>query len=1404
MSATDTNAMEKAVFSDIDDPDQRPCKKIRLSWVIQGIRGTKEKPNRARIMTSPSVCIDGKYWNIKFFPRGNKSRNSLSAYVRCSPVEPSAESEDLEGSFKAWEGAPDADLSKLEPVLDLELRLPEVKEEEEPPPTVVGANKDKEPVTPQPGSRRGSGEDDESVSGDDDDRPESSLSVSMPDDYRVSAQLGLVVYNPAEPRTYHTQSASHQFYPHQDDWGWDTAVSQWEDIHRRRHGQRQALLRNDTLAVEAYVRIYDDPTKALFWHSSPGETQWDAKGLAGVFPVGTRLLYHSPATAGTIAWTLLSPFRSIIQKIDAGIWRKDSAVRPRPLIAHLQLMLFQMRYMKKEELYVRLDNVIHEITRWGESFDNVSAYWDALRRSIEIETKDDHEVDKALVDVFGTREQTSSIPLLPVSDVKDFQDSANKAFETSNFKGPLPNVLPLTLQRQSFDAEKRQWQLHNDRVKISEELDLSRFCEDADGKYTLYGLIIHDGERTSGKFFSVLRPTGPGGKWLAFSDGNGNKVFSYTKKRVLDYEGLTGHELKKPHANGQTIHTALYVRSARLAEYLTDSLGPYQLPHWLKSHLDETYHLNADSFGEPDDDTKDKLVDVEVFWDKSVGGQEGKLDLFTLKSNEKAHQAEHRQILTAHKDATMTEIKIKLASILEVDEKAFKLWAMNYNRLGGLSKGYMRVLPDESTVRSGMNTSLHLDLWLTMIPEKYEVAEDVLAKNFQNIGGTHVEAAPKPEPVVEEPKPAAEPAAVLGDVDAGAEQHMSPEPAPSSDSEAAADVEQDSVREAVEQSTSTGAHGSETDEGGSATTSAHLVDGLVTDAAPDAEQAAVQEAVERSIQEQSAISGLAAEGQRKDWSCPRCKAEYDELSILDKLDPERGFYCERCGQTLVQNEGTATPSHPSTGPHTITDHANTGADSVDSTSPNEGLQEPPADADRIESSSDALPTTPRQSVVDAPTSDVFPVTPFEPALPAPDNSTTTGGPPNDALDGSGDSRVVHGHRSEASLNTGAPHSPTESRSEAPLGHGEPLFPVGIPMTVGGDQIILVQPGQEDISAEDAALISQMIAADLAAAEQSSRAGENTVPVHDAESDGEEEAVDSRPMTPRQRVVPDVYGFLHIFDAESQKLTAHGTFMVPRDINISSMVRKKLAYDEDKAFHLWKRDGTYRTVGVSLESTFQDASLQDCCEVIVGDHLGETKIEALKAEAKLVDPGQLMRYLAMVARGHPTASLTTEEPIELNDFGSDYYHGPLVRGQRHGASTKLITQAGDVYVGPLISNQKSGPDGTITYANGDTYTGSWLDDLKHGQGTFLEHRTGNKYVGGYENDKRWGKGVTYWEQADQQASLCQVCYFEEVDALFYRCGHVVACFACARQCASEGGGCPVCRKPIEAVVKMYRS
>jgi hypothetical protein len=107
---------------------------------------------------------------------------------------------------------------------------------------------------------------------------------------------------------------------------------------------------------------------------------------------------------------------------------------------------------------------------------------------------------------------------------------------------------------------------------------------------------------------------------------------------------------------------------------------------------------------------------------------------------------------------------------------------------------------------------------------------------------------------------------------------------------------------------------------------------------------------------------------------------------------------------------------------------------------------------------------------------------------------------------------------------------------------------------------------------------------------------------------------------------------------------------------------------------------------------------------------------------------------------------------------------------------------------------------MEYPTGDTYDGDWYEDQCHGQGTFVERKTGNKYVGGYKEGKRHGKGISYWEVADEEMDLCQICFGEEQDALFYDCGHVCACVTCARQVEI----CPICRKNIISVVKIYRT
>lgn len=138
------------------------------------------------------------------------------------------------------------------------------------------------------------------------------------------------------------------------------------------------------------------------------------------------------------------------------------------------------------------------------------------------------------------------------------------------------------------------------------------------------------------------------------------------------------------------------------------------------------------------------------------------------------------------------------------------------------------------------------------------------------------------------------------------------------------------------------------------------------------------------------------------------------------------------------------------------------------------------------------------------------------------------------------------------------------------------------------------------------------------------------------------------------------------------------------------------------------------------------------------------------------------------------------------------------GRPHGHGT-LITLAGDAYTGNFTAGDKSG-QGTMAYANGDTYTGEWKANEPNGQGQMVYAKTGNVYTGGFKKRKRHGKGHMVFEVADEEMYLCKICYEGEMDALFYDCGHVAACEECARQVDQ----CPVCRRNVRAVVRIWRT
>ncbi|KAK6366976.1 hypothetical protein LTS17_010527 [Exophiala oligosperma] len=1171
LSALDVPSVEKRIYQDVDDPDQRPVKKLRLSWIIKGVRGTREKPNTDRVMISPPAKVDGNYWQIKFYPRGNKSV-FLSAYIKCSKRPPPPDAQYADGTFSCFEGPPDADLSNgLAPSQMIHHQVPDANTERScctPLQGTEDSQKEQSDGAQEPGSTQG----------DDCASAETKPQEHIPEeDWRVSAQLGMVMYNPEEPRTCHLMSSEHQFAKINDDWGWTNFTGPWDQIHVRGHLQRAPLLRNDTIAIDAYIRIFDDPTQALWWHSSEAEVHWDSKALAGYFPMGTPPLYHSPAVAGITSWLLLRPIRKLLQDVNAVEWRQNSQIRPRPIISHLQMILFLMRHLRKErENYVDVYPAIHAIRDLGEMYNDVKTFWEVLRRTIELELEGDETSLRRLSAILDTPSGPLALPPLPVENIKDVQEALTQILRSERFIGQLPDFLPLTLARQRFDKTKRVWKLLHDRVVLNEELDMSEFSPSNDhAKYTLYGFIVHLGERNSGKFYSVLRPGGPNSKWLAFEDGDGNKVFSYTRKRISQFEGLEGQALKDATSAQQTAYMAMYIKTSRLGEYLPGGLEPYKLPKSLVPYLEAQY--NGGEFVEDRPSIDEDEVRIEVYSDEAVTGRRGLLDMFNIK-----RQCEHQglfHIMKLPPTATYQELRRQLAEKLGIENtKAIRLFLMGYTGLGHYTSARMQSVDMNDLLRDARHSDQPFCLWYSIL----KTEEDI------RLFGTPDRTA---------------------------------------------------VREAVED-TGDAVH----DEHGLGQTTPGLSEAQL--AAPDLQQSSVQEAVSADVEN------------------ARVESQQAVAQAVEVSDPDTPMQLEPSPPTIEESLVAEVP------------HGHL-----------------------IDAVSQGTIVTPSLSVAEA-----------EVITDISRSSNAT------------DPNVMN-------LNVSSQES-VPSNEENVRG-----------------------PGSGEMAAEQA-----------------------------------------------EEPVENVYGFIQVFDVDNQNFYVRNSFFARDDDKITDVVRERMGHDADTAFNVWCREAVIGATAINTDDTFKDRRFSNGCDLIVAAPISETATKQLLVEGKFSNAFDMSKYLRMVDRKHPVLSKTSQEPVELAEFGADYYLGPLVNGRMHGEHAVCISSNGHTYEGPLVCSKRCGKGGKMTYQNGDTYEGDWEDDERHGQGTFVEQRTGNKYVGGFEYGKRWGMGTTYWQVADEQADLCQICYGQEVDALFFDCGHVCSCVECARQCDI----CPICRRSVKQVVKMFRA
>ncbi|WPH02085.1 Hypothetical protein R9X50_00494000 [Acrodontium crateriforme] len=315
----------------------------------------------------------------------------------------------------------------------------------------------------------------------------------------ISAQISVIMYNPNEPRVFEFRSDAHQFQKFSSDYGWKYfTTSPRSEFHRRKHGQREAILRNDQLAFRAYIRVFVDPTGCMWEHDSAKTPCQESIALTGLRP----FFHQWPQFAASLPLLHLRPVRQLLRSSKPGSGITEA----------LKVVLFKM--------YTRQST--HQLGKPAQQSPQTHAA--AFLQEIVHQMRNVYggeEIDHLL----GSMDPTSGIAMginrLKIETDNTLQDIVDNHYGDIS----TPILLTLELERQIFDRNSRRWKKLTQRVVADEQLRVS-------GKhYDLYAFITHCGDLKSNQHNVYIRPNGPPSLWYAYRDG---QVTALTDKQALD------------------------------------------------------------------------------------------------------------------------------------------------------------------------------------------------------------------------------------------------------------------------------------------------------------------------------------------------------------------------------------------------------------------------------------------------------------------------------------------------------------------------------------------------------------------------------------------------------------------------------------------------------------------------------------------------------------------------------------------------------------------------------------------------------------------------------------------------------------------------------------------------------
>jgi len=569
-------------------------------------------------MRSPSVLIDGYYWHIKVYPRGNEGTPLMSVYIECSTSPDIGLAADPVGTAQAA-GMPKTGDGLMSSTADNRN-------------TSDGNFTNASRPTP-------STTNDSNLT----ETPQAMLSKDQAQPikrWEVPAQLLCVAYNPEEPRVLAYDRSDHRFLEESPDWGWRRFHGPWNKLHIRERFQRRALLRNDTLCFTAYIRTIKDDTGALFWHAATGKPSWDHYDRLGL----NRLLVGSAGSSAAVSalstWLHLCPLSASIDDMEKGI---EDNYRGSSLFDELDHWRHEFISSAKDVVHETSFESAVEMVDWYDTGDcaaDVVAFWETLRRILSFEASDVKTIAEArdffkdilllkqpdagkqvqqAQDQSGNQVEAvarsqlvepatvqEAIDLALTYETKD--DRVWKTFDGNNRSvAESPAILQVELHRQKYDTTLRNWKKLTHYIKLDDTIVFGSQNFALKQTYTLFGLVVHSGSLESKDYYSILRPQGPGNRWIKYAGDKAERGVECltTKQAIAAHEGGKSAEI-----TAAVAYIVTYVRNDLLSKLAIESRG---VSSAAKSPSEATKHQEEPSSEPMDQDDLEDMLTIHVY-----------------------------------------------------------------------------------------------------------------------------------------------------------------------------------------------------------------------------------------------------------------------------------------------------------------------------------------------------------------------------------------------------------------------------------------------------------------------------------------------------------------------------------------------------------------------------------------------------------------------------------------------------------------------------------------------------------------------------------------------------------------------------------------------------------------------